>query len=67
MEGQLFKKKGNLVDLSEQNLLDCSVDDGNDGCNGGKVTKAFDYIKLNRGIDTEKTYPYNAQVLWLSH
>ena len=57
-EGQHLKKTGKLVSLSEQNLEDCSEKYGNNGCGGVKVNDAFKYIKANKGIDTEKNYPY---------
>merc|ERR1711946_50842 len=60
-QGQYFRKTGQLISLSEQNLIDCSSSYGNHGCNGGVVQWAYNYIKDNRGVDTESSYPYEGR------
>uniref|UniRef100_A0A8B9LJW2 Cathepsin L.1 n=1 Tax=Astyanax mexicanus TaxID=7994 RepID=A0A8B9LJW2_ASTMX len=62
LEGQMFRKKGKLISLSEQQLVDCSQSFGNLGCNGGWPSKSFDYIKSSKGLEADFTYPYKARV-----
>nr|XP_043639044.1 zingipain-2-like [Erigeron canadensis] len=48
---------GELISLSEQELVDCD-NKYNNGCNGGEMDYAFQYIMSTGGIDTESDYPY---------
>ena len=58
-EGALFLKNGKLLSLSEQQLVDCSKPQGNQGCSGGIMSQGFNYIEQN-GICLENDYPYTA-------
>jgi len=49
--------KGQSTSLSEQQLVDCSRPQGNQGCNGGWPSNALKYVTAN-GITTESAYPY---------
>ncbi|KAJ0965367.1 hypothetical protein J5N97_026505 [Dioscorea zingiberensis] len=51
---------GNMIVLSEQELVDCDTA-YNQGCNGGLMDYAFQFIINNGGIDTEEDYPYNGK------
>jgi len=61
LEGAWKIKKGSLISLSEQNIVDCSRAYGNAGCDGGVPSSTFDYIKANGGIASEAAYPYQGR------
>ena len=55
LEGAHQIATGNLVSLSEQQLVDCST--ANYGCNGGDMGLAYMYTESSP-LETEANYPY---------
>jgi len=59
LEGQHALATKKLVSLSEQNLVDCTKERGNYGCEGGWPFDSYEYIiRFSSGLDTEAAYPY---------
>eukprot|EP00931_Biecheleriopsis_adriatica_P046238 TRINITY_DN2653_c0_g1_i1.p1 TRINITY_DN2653_c0_g1~~TRINITY_DN2653_c0_g1_i1.p1 ORF type:complete len:291 (-),score=74.14 TRINITY_DN2653_c0_g1_i1:795-1586(-) len=59
LEGAWQIATGKLVALSEQQLVDCAKN-GNQGCNGGSMDLAFEYLEKN-AVCTEESYNYTAR------
>lgn len=57
IEGSLAVSSGLLVDLSEQELVDCATGFMEHGCNGGDMDFAFRYVK-DYGQCSLDSYPY---------
>lgn len=66
IEGQIYKTTGQLISLSEQNLVDCSKSYGTFGCSGAWMANAYDYV-INNGLQATNTYPYSSVVRLLAH
>uniref|UniRef100_A0A803QJB9 Cysteine proteinase n=1 Tax=Cannabis sativa TaxID=3483 RepID=A0A803QJB9_CANSA len=60
-EGITKIKKGKLISLSEQQILDCDTNPDDQGCRGGLMENAFNFIAKNGGITSEYAYPYKAE------
>ena len=63
MEGAWAISTKQLVDLSEQELVDCATGKayGSHGCNGGQMEGAFKYM-VEHGQCTDASYPYTSGV-----
>ncbi|OWM78622.1 hypothetical protein CDL15_Pgr002793 [Punica granatum] len=49
---------GKLISLSEQELVDCDTKGKEQGCMGGLMEDAFEFIIHNKGLTTESNYTY---------
>lgn len=58
VEGHYFLKTGNLIPLSEQNIVDCASPAGSDKCSGHTIHDGVDWIIQHGGIEPEEDYPY---------
>ncbi|KAE9548387.1 hypothetical protein FO519_008401 [Halicephalobus sp. NKZ332] len=58
METSHYQKTGKLLDLAEQQLINCDIKDH--GCDGGWMGTAYTYAKSN-GIPLESSNPYQAR------
>jgi len=56
-EGVIQLATGELISLSEQELVDCDIRGQSEGCEGGLTDDAFEFITQN-GLTTEANYPY---------
>jgi C1A family cysteine protease len=59
MEGVHFLASGSLVGLSEEELVQCATSAGQ-GCQGGWMDKAIQWVVDNGGIDSEDDYGYTS-------
>jgi C1A family cysteine protease len=62
VEGAWAIAKGQLIDLSEQELVDCAtgISYGSHGCSGGQMEGAFKFI-IQNGQCSLSSYPYTAK------
>jgi C1A family cysteine protease len=61
MEGAWAIKHKELISLSEQHLIDCSTSYNNNGCQGGLMDSAFEYVIDSGGMCSESEIPYDGK------
>ena len=57
VEGAYKIATGKLLSLSEEDLVECDTDEGDQGCQGGLMDNAFKFIEKH-GLAAEAAYPY---------
>ncbi|KAG2488091.1 hypothetical protein HYH03_013394 [Edaphochlamys debaryana] len=61
LQAAWFQATGQSLSFSEQQLVDCAWEYGNDGCAGGYIEPTLDYVIDAGGMAQESDYPYLAQ------
>ncbi|XP_050402314.1 digestive cysteine proteinase 1 [Patella vulgata] len=56
IEGALAIMSGKVTRLSQQQLVDCSWGEGNNGCDGGEDFRSYDYIMKKGGLSSDEQY-----------
>jgi len=61
IESQWFLAGNKLTQLSPQQIVDCDQGRGDEGCEGGDTTTAYQYVMAAGGMETESSYPYTGE------
>ncbi|XP_050084098.1 procathepsin L-like [Anopheles aquasalis] len=59
---QLMKNVGRVELVSEQQMVDCSTTEGNQGCGGGSLRNTLKYLEEAGGVMRQVDYPYTNSV-----
>jgi KDEL-tailed cysteine endopeptidase len=61
LEGHYALRTNKLEQFSEQQIVSCDHEDDNEGCNGGLIITALQWISRGNYLATEAEYPYTAK------
>ncbi|OQR77126.1 cathepsin S-like [Tropilaelaps mercedesae] len=62
LETAHWRKHYSLPNISEQQIVDCTGEYGNNGCGGGWMHAAFKWLQNNGGYVAQDQYPYTGRV-----
>ncbi|KAF4666272.1 hypothetical protein FOL47_004174, partial [Perkinsus chesapeaki] len=60
LETAVWEAEGTLPKLSVQQIIDCSREEGNEGCDAGSALGTLQYVSKN-GVVASQSYPYTAR------
>jgi len=60
VEGAWFMAGNDLLSLSEEEIVQCDDNKDDQGCQGGEMTLAYQYVMKNGGLNSERAYPYTS-------